>query len=224
MAKGASFTVKSMFETIIVTETQLLEPLLNSRHEIEKMSKSTNMTHRYSGLFKLPVLMQSYKLQQDFDLVVVYAKHIVLKKLQSVPLLAKLLAQVEDIAGQAKGEIMQQLSQAKSLDFVLIEKSIKQLRILDTSFDANEFCLTHLHGRVVNQIVSISNKKWQHHSQVARNKHEGHCRGQTEALLALKIIVERCEAELKLLRDVAEFYLEEENSKGRSVRAQKLIK
>jgi hypothetical protein len=226
MAKGASFTVKSMFETIIVTETQLLEPLLNRRQEIEKMSKSINMTHRYSTLFKLPVLMQSYKIQQDFDQVVeLYAKHIrVLKKFQSVPLLGKLLTQVEDIAGQVKGEIMQQLSQAKTLDFALIEKSIKQIKTLDSSFDATEFCLEHLHGRVVNQIVSISNESGNATHKWLQISTKDTAEDETEALLALEMIVERCEAELKLLRDVAEFYLEEENSKERSVRAQKLIK
>mmetsp|Transcript_19114 Transcript_19114/g.34789 ORF Transcript_19114/g.34789 Transcript_19114/m.34789 type:complete len:621 (+) Transcript_19114:897-2759(+) len=226
MSKGSSFLVKNMFETIITTETQLLEPLLNRRHEIERMSKSINMTHKYSTLFKLPVLMLSYKNQQDFDQVVeLFAKHIgVLRKFKSVSLLGKLLVQVEDLAHQVKGEILQQLNQAKTLDMVLIEKSIKQLKTLDSTFDATEFCLTHLHGRVVSQIASISKESGLATHKWLQVSTKDTAEDETEALLALEQIVERCEAELKLLRDVAEYYLEEENTKDRSVRAQKLIK
>lgn len=215
-----------MFETIITTETQLLEPLLNRRHEIEQMSKSINMTHRYSTLFKLPVLMQSYKAQQDFDQVVeLFSKHIgILRKFQTVPLLGKLLVQVEELASQVKAEILKQINQSKTLDLALIQKSIKQLKALDSNFDATEFCLTNLHGRVITQISTISRESGNAMHKWLQFSTKDTADNETEALLALEQIVERCESELRLLRDVAEHYLEEENTKERSVRAQKLIK
>jgi len=115
-------------------ENSMLNPLVKQKAEMERVKRLIHLSNKYSYLFKLPNLLQSYLANSDFDSVVeLCSKNLnIIKEHSHLPLFSKLMSQLQETLKQTKNLILENLKKDRLFCKDTLERSINHLDIIDS--------------------------------------------------------------------------------------------